>query len=268
MASLSVDEGVVATRTSTTKARRVKKGSGPDLAELGSALSTKINLDDEPQEGCEPWKTYSGKSKKGKDKKPSDEGGDEDEEDGARSGKSKKKGHVVKVKMEDQYGGFKRSKPDRPLKAKDRFLDEYIRAHAGAAPVGDGSPVGATASAGSGESSGTSSSISGSAEVAFEGCTGGKSAGGDKAATKGGSRKQSAGGDKAAAAVVTAGAAEDRRLRRGDALRAWAALPADDKAALQAGEEEAYAAYELERADWEEQNTTRMNRLRLHRQRP
>ena len=179
--------------------------------------------------------------------------------------------------MEDQYGGFKRSKPAKPVKAKERFLEEYIKAHAGSAPVGDGNS----------ESDGAPSNAGISVQDVGEDVTGSTTqgsnpSGGDSTASvSDSSSRNKAGSEKEAdaaaptaakiaakAAAAAGAAAEDKRLRRGDALRAWAALPAEEKAALQAGDQEAQAAYETERAEWEEQYAVRMNRLRLHRQNP
>ena len=192
-----------------------------------------------------------GKRGKGKPGATGDDGVNDAVQDAEAGGhkkggkKKEKKGRVVKVKMEDMYGGEKRSKPQKPLKAKDRFVEEYIRDHASESPCGTSS------------SSSSSSSSSATKDV------------GDGSAAEPDENPSSAVPTPQAPATVDSAlsATDERRRRKGNALRAWAALPEEEKAERSSGDEAAAKAYHAAIADWEKKNVVRQEKLKAHRQR-
>jgi len=184
---------------------------------------------------------------------------EEEEEEGPGRKKSKKskkqKGHVVKKKMEERYGGLKRSKPTKPLRAKERFLEEFVRSR-------DRAP---------GPESGEKNDTLVSEEEVGETDTKDKPQGASLGAedeSKCPSAPLSAEEEPGSTPRGDAGSkAEERRLLRQTALKAWAALSEAEREARAAGDEEALAAYKTEFAQWEEWNALRQHKLKTHRQR-
>jgi len=225
---VGIDDAAVSTSEYKKKTKKKDK-------KLRTAAGKPAAEDEERVEDCAraDWEVVDKSNKRGKNGNkeqpaPLEAGagkGGSDDGQGEAAGKGKKaakKGRIVKEKMEDKYNGTKRSKPAKPMKAKDLFVEEYIRSNAHlptSAPAGGGSGGGG-----------------------------------------GGGR----GGGKAAAAAAEA---EDKYVRKGDALKAWAALSAEERAERSSSDEAAMAAYKVAYAQWEEEDRKRQEKARAHRQR-